>query len=145
MVLMFWHQSIVCFSMYRSVPSLFHSETVFARKKLPSSKQKQICFVCTTPRKDDFKSYNFVGLGKCMEDRVAAKLQECSLVGQETEDSRFKLANDRLRVSMADAHHIFDVDILCHKKYSSSYLTQARKKRYSQEEIKILNERKCEE
>ena len=54
---------------------VFHSETAFTRNKLPSS--KQICFVCNTSRKDDSKSYNFGGLGKCMEDGAAAKLQEC--------------------------------------------------------------------
>ena len=63
-----------------------------------------------------------------MEDGAAAKLQECLLVGQDTEDSKFKLANDRLRVLMADAD-IFAADILCHKKCYSSYLTQIRKKR----------------
>ena len=46
---------------------------------------------------------------------------------------------------MADAHDIFAADILYHKKCYSSYLTQIRKKRYSQEETKVLNERKeCE-
>ena len=100
--------------------------------------------MCNTSRKDDSKSYNFGGLGKCIEDGAAAKLQECLLVGQDTEDSRFKLANDRLRVLMADAD-IFAADILYHKKCYSSYLTQIRKKQYSQEETKILNERKeCE-
>ena len=80
-----------------------------------------------------------------MEDGAAAKLQECLRVGQDTEDSRFKLANDRLRVLMADAHDIFAADILYHKKCYSSYLTQIRKKQYSQEETKVLNERKeCE-
>ena len=45
---------------------------------------------------------------------------------------------------MADAHDIFAADISYHKKFCS-YLTQIRKKRYSQEETKILNERKeCE-
>ena len=39
----------------------------------------------------------------------------------------------------------FTSDILYHKKCYSSYLTQIRKKRYSQEETKVLNERKeCE-
>ena len=33
-----------------------------------------------------------------MKGGAAAKLQECLLVGQDTEDSRFKLANDRPRV-----------------------------------------------
>ena len=50
-----------------------------------------------------------------MEDGAAAKLQECLQVGQDTEDSRFKLANDRLRVSVSDAHDIFATDILYHK------------------------------
>ena len=31
------------------------------------------------------------------EDGAAAKLEECLIVGQNTEDWRFKLANDRLR------------------------------------------------
>ena len=39
-----------------------------------------------------------------MEDRAATKLQECLLVGQDTEDSRFKLANHKPRVLMANAH-----------------------------------------
>ena len=48
-------------------------------------------------------------------------------------------------VLMADAHDIFAADILYYKKYFSSYLTQIRKTIYSQEETKILNERKeCE-
>ena len=51
--------------------------------------------MCNASRKDDSKSYNFSGLGKCMEDGAAAKLRECLLVGQDTEDSRFKLANDK--------------------------------------------------
>ena len=51
-----------------------------------------------------------------MEDEAAAKLQECLLVGQDTEGSRFKLANNRLRVLMADAHDIFAAGILYHKK-----------------------------
>ena len=46
---------------------------------------------------------------------------------------------------MADAHAIFAADIFYNKKYYPSYLTQIRKKRYSQEETKIMNERKeCE-
>ena len=46
---------------------------------------------------------------------------------------------------MADARDIFTADILYHKKCLSSYLTQIRKKRYSQEQTKVLNERKeCE-
>ena len=57
------------------------------------------------------KSYNFGGLGKCMEDGSAAKLQECLLVRQDTGNSRFKLANDRIRVLMAKAHDIFAADI----------------------------------
>ena len=79
-------------------------------------------------RKDDCESYNFGGLGKYMGDGAAAKLQECLLVGQDTGDSRFKLANDRFRVLMADAHEIFAADILYPKKCYSSYLTQIRKK-----------------
>ena len=67
------------------------------------------------------------------------------LLKQDTEYSRFKLANDRLRVLMADAHDIFAADILYLKKCYSFYLTQIRKEQYSQEETKILNERKeCE-
>ena len=84
--------------------------------------------MCNTSRKDDSKS-----------DGAAVKLQECLLVGQDTEDSRFKLANDRLRVLMADAHDVFVADILYHKKCYSCYLTQIRKK-YSQEETKVLNQ-----
>ena len=60
----------------------------------------------------------------------------------DTEDLRFKLANDRLRVSMADAYDIFSADILYHKKCYSYYLTQIRKKQYSQEEITVRNNRK---
>ena len=92
---------------------------------MPSS--KQICFVCNTSRKDDSSSYNYGGLGKCMKDGVAVKPQGCLLAGQDTEDSRFKLANDRLRVLMADAHDIFAADILYHKKCYSFYLTQIQK------------------
>ena len=95
--------------------------------------------MCNTSRKDDSKSCNFGGLSKFIEDGAAAKLQECLLVGQDTEDSRFKLANDRLRVLMADAHDVFVADILYHKKCYSCYLTQIRKK-YSQEETKVLNQ-----
>ena len=58
-----------------------------------------------------FQSYNFDGLGKCLE-KTAAELQECLLVGQDREDSRFKLANDRIRVLMADPHDNFAADIL---------------------------------
>ena len=80
-----------------------------------------------------------------MEDGAAVKLQECLLVGQDTEYSRFKLVNDRLWVLMADAHDVFAADILYHERFYSSYLTQIRKKRYSQEKTKVLNERKeCE-
>ena len=46
---------------------------------------------------------------------------------------------------MADSHDIFAADILYHERFYSSYLTQIRKKRYSQEKTKALNERKkCE-
>ena len=69
----------------------------------------------------------FGGLGKCMKVGVAGKLCECILVGQDTENSRFKLTYDRLWVLMVDAHHIFAADILHHKKCYSSYLTQVRK------------------
>ena len=48
--------------------------------------------MCSTSRKDDSKSYDFGGLGKCMEGGVAAKLPESLLVGQDAEDSRFTLA-----------------------------------------------------
>ena len=65
-----------------------------------------------TSIKDDYKSYNFGGLYKCMEDGAAAKLQECLLVGQDIGGLRFKLANGRLRVLMADAHDIFAANIL---------------------------------
>ena len=77
--------------------------------------------MCNTSRKDDSKSYNFGGVSKCMENGAAAKLQECLLVGQDTEDSRFKLANDR--VLMGDIHDIFVAGILYHKKCFSSYFT----------------------
>ena len=64
--------------------------------------------------------------------------------GTGTEDSRFKLANDRLRVLMGDIHDIFVAGILYHKCFCS-YLTQIRKKRYSEEKIKSLNKgKKCE-
>ena len=43
---------------------------------------------------------------------------------------------------MADAYDIFSADILYHKKCYSYYLTQIRKKQYSQEEIKVRNNRK---
>ena len=104
--------------------------------------------MCNTSRKDASKSHNFGGLGKCMEDRAAAKLQECLLVGQETEDSRFKLANDRLRVLMADPHNIFAVDILYHKKCYSSYFTQIRKNDIVKKKLRSLpNEKnvKCKD
>ena len=52
------------------------------------------------------KLYNFGGLGKCMEDGAAARLQESLLVRQDAGDSRFKLANDRFRVLIADAPDI---------------------------------------
>ena len=46
---------------------------------------------------------------------------------------------------MADARDVFAADILYHERFYSSYLTQIRKKRYSQEKTKVLNERKeCE-
>ena len=38
------------------------------------------------------------------ENGVATKREECLIVGQDTEDLRFKLANDRIRILMADAH-----------------------------------------
>ena len=63
-----------------------------------------------------------------MEDGAATKLQEYLLVGQDTKDSRFKLANHKLRVLMANAHDIFVADILYHKKYYSFYLSQIKKK-----------------
>ena len=66
--------------------------------------------MCNTSRKDDSKSYDFGGLGKCVEDGAAAKLKEYLLVGQGTEMSRFKLVNDRLRVLMADVPDIFAAD-----------------------------------
>ena len=47
-------------------------------------------------------------------------------MGHDTEYSRFKLANDRLTVLMADGHDIFAADILYHKKFYS-HLTQIRK------------------
>ena len=100
--------------------------------------------MCNTSRKDDSKSYNFGGVRKCMENGAAAKLQECLLVGQKAEKSRFKLTNDRFRVLMGDIHDIFVAGILYHKCFCS-YLTQIRKKRYSEEKIKILNKgKKCE-
>ena len=97
--------------------------------------------MCSTSRKDDSRSYNYGGLGKYMEDGAGVKLQECLLVGQDTENSRFKFANDRLRILMADMHDVFAADILYHKK-CYSYLTQIGKKLYSQEETKIQNARK---
>ena len=56
-------------------------------------------------------------------------------MGQNTEDSRFKLANDRLRVLMADAHDIFAADILFRKKWYS-YLTQIRKNDIVKKELR---------
>ena len=80
-----------------------------------------------------------------MENGAAAKLQECLLVGQKAGKSRFKLTNDRFRVLMGDIHDIFVAGILYHKNCFCSYLTQIRKKRYSEEKIKILNKgKKCE-
>ena len=58
-----------------------------------------------------------------MENGAAAKLQECLLVGQNAEKSRFKLTNDRFRVLMGDIHDIFVAGILYHKKCFSSYFT----------------------
>ena len=69
MILRFWHQSV------DDVKNRLFFHLQFTRNKLPSS--KQICFVCNTSRKDDSKSHNFGGLGKCMEDEAAAKLQKC--------------------------------------------------------------------
>ena len=56
-------------------------------------------------------------------------------MGQNAEDSRFKLANDSLRVLMADAHDIFAADILFHKK-CYSYLTQIRKNDIVKKELR---------
>ena len=95
--------------------------------------------------KDDSKSYNSGGLGKFMEDGAEAKLRECLVLGQDTENSRFKFANDRLRVLMADAHDIFAANILYHKKCYSFYLTLIRKKRYCQEDIEIIKDQKDNE
>ena len=60
----------------------------------------------------------------------------------DTEDLRFKLANDRLRVSMADAYDIFYADILYHKNVILIIWHKSEKKQYSPEEIKVRNNRK---
>ena len=67
--------------------------------------------MCSTSRKDDSKSCDFDGLVKCMEDEAAAKLQGC-FAKQDTEDSSFKLVNDRLRVLIGDTHDVFPADIV---------------------------------
>ena len=95
-------------------------------------------FCVNTSRKDDSKSYNFGELGKCMEDGGAAKLQGCLQVGQDTEDLRFKLSNDRFRALMADGHHI-SLQVFCIIKNLILHLTQIIKKRYSKAETKVLN------
>ena len=59
--------------------------------------------------------------------RSSSKTRKMLLLKQGTEYSRFKLANDRLRVLMADAYDIFAADILYLKKCYSFYLTQIRK------------------
>lgn len=46
-----------------------------------------------------------------MEDEAAAKLQGC-FAKQDTEDSSFKLVNDRLRVLIGDTHDVFPADIV---------------------------------
>ena len=73
----------------------------------------------------------------------SSETKERLLLGQDTEDSGFKLPyNIDLRVLTADAHDIFAADILYHKRCCSSYLKQIAKKWCSQCETKIMNERK---
>ena len=80
-----------------------------------------------------------------MEDGKAVKLPECLSVEQDTEDSRFKLANDWFRCLKADAHDVFTEDILYHKKKLFFLLDANQKKTINQEETKILMKRKeCE-
>ena len=43
------------------------------------------------------------------------------------------------KLQMANAHDIFAIDILYHKKCYSCYLTKARRTRISQDNIKVLN------
>ena len=45
-------------------------------------------------------------------EETAAQLEEYLLVGQNRKDSRYKLANDRIRVLMADPHDNFAADIV---------------------------------
>ena len=93
--------------------AFFHSEISFTQKVYPLSKKRSI--VCNTSIENNSKSNNFGGLGKSLEDGAVAKIQECLLVVQDAEYSRFTLANDRIRVLKADAYdiscrYIFDVD-----------------------------------
>ena len=115
----------------------FNSETAFTRCKLSTS--KQVCFVCNTSRKDDFKSY---WLGKWMDEKAAARLQECLVLGQDTEGLRFKLANNRRRVLMAVVRDIFVAFISYHKSVIILIWLKWENKWYSQEDIKILKEQK---
>ena len=49
-----------------------------------------------------------------MENGGAAKLQEYLLVGQDKEDSRFKIINDRLEVKVhIEIHMIFSLQVSC--------------------------------
>ena len=50
-----------------------------------------------------------------MEEKAAARLQECLVLGQNTEGLRFKLANNRRRVLMAVVRDIFVAFISYHK------------------------------
>ena len=54
---------------------ILHSEAAFTQNKWPSlPSSKQIYFTWSTSRKDDSKSYNFGGLGKCIEDGAGRML-----------------------------------------------------------------------
>ena len=115
----------------------FNSETAFTQYKLSAS--TQVCFVCNTIRKNDSKSYL---LGNWMEDKAAARLQECLVLGQDTERSRFKLANNRRRVLMAVVRDIFAAYISYQKTVIILIWPKLENQCYSQEDIKILKEQK---
>ena len=80
-----------------------------------------------------------------MENGGAAKLQEYLLVGQDKEDSRFKIINDRLEVKVhIEIHMIFSLQVSCIIK-TVLLIWHKSEKQYSGEENKNLNERRqCE-
>lgn len=121
----------------RSCAIDFNSETAFTRYKLSAS--KQVWFMCNSSRKDDSKSYL---LGMWMEDKAAARLQECLVLGQDTEGSKFKLANNRRKVLMVVVRDIFVAYISYHKTVIILIWLKLENHWYSQENIKILKEQK---